>query len=140
MFPCPDSYFVPSWLLKMRVDSGGLASGWFCLESSVLTLAISATAYSFYKDRTMQKARKMFYASLLYLPVFMTGILLHRQQQNLAAEENKSEVLVSSSSGVAEGESERKRRRKLESRPPVAYASSAPFPFLPAPSYAVPSQ
>ena len=65
-----------------------MTSGWFCLESSLLTLAISASAFSFYKDRTMVKAKRMFHASLLYLPVFMSGLLFHRlcdDQQGLAA-------------------------------------------------------
>lgn len=61
---------------------GGITSGWFCLESSILTLAISATAFSFYRHCTMQKARRMFHASLLYLPVFMSGLLFHRLNDN----------------------------------------------------------
>ncbi|CAN0900440.1 Protoheme IX farnesyltransferase, mitochondrial [Linum grandiflorum] len=91
-------YLVP---LGFLAYDWGMASGWFCLESTILTLAIGASAFSFYREPTMEKAKRMFYASLLYLPIFMTGILLHRN-----------------------------------TRPPVAYASVAPFPFLPAPSYA----
>ncbi|KAG8653765.1 hypothetical protein MANES_05G061000v8 [Manihot esculenta] len=93
-------YLVP---LGYLAYDWGVTSGWFCLESSLLTLAISASAFSFYRDRTVHKARRMFHASLLYLPVFMSGLLFHRI-----------------------------------TRAPVAYASVAPFPFLPAPSYSVP--
>lgn len=58
--------------------AGGVTSRWFCLESTFLTLAISATAFSFYRDRSMHKARRMFYASLLHLAIFTSGILFHR--------------------------------------------------------------
>ncbi|XP_018840344.1 protoheme IX farnesyltransferase, mitochondrial-like [Juglans regia] len=127
----------------------GVTSGWFCLESSILTLAISYAAFSFYRDRTAQKARKMFHASLLYLPVFMSGLLLHRlpDNQQLVQEDNSMEVVeLSSSLGTLAEESENLDQRNHEmgstggkqARPPVAYASVAPFPFLPAPLYAAP--
>lgn len=81
----------------------------------------------------MQKARKMFHASLLFLPVFMSGLLLHRvsndNQQQLVEEE-------AGLSNSASGEVKTPRRKKrVASQPPVAYASVAPFPFLPAPSF-----
>lgn len=125
-----------------------MTSGWFCLESSLITLAISAAAFSFYRDRTTQKARKMFHASLLYLPVFMSGLLFHRltdNQQSLPEEDSEKIVELSSSSETVPVESEDMNRKKKLSyysslgrqvRAPVAYASVAPFPFLPAPSYA----
>lgn len=115
-------------------ESGGLTSSWFCLESTALTLAISATAFSFYRDRTIQKARKMFYASLLYLPVFMSGILFHRQSdEQTIAEDNLDSNLDLSS--LQETETVKRKNKSKQARPPVAYASVAPFPFLPAPSY-----
>lgn len=130
------------------MPTGGVTSGWFCLESSLITLAISAAAFSFYRDRTTQKARKMFHASLLYLPVFMSGLLFHRltdNQQSLAEEDSEKIVELSSSSESVPDESDDMNRKKKLSyyssvgrqvRAPVAYASVAPFPFLPAPSYA----
>ncbi|XP_010508285.1 PREDICTED: protoheme IX farnesyltransferase, mitochondrial-like [Camelina sativa] len=120
-------YMVP---LGFIAYDWGLTSSWFCLESTLLTIAIAATAFSFYRDRTMHKARKMFHASLLFLPVFMSGLLLHRvsndnQQQQLVAEEE---------AGLSK-EVKAPRRKKRVAQPPVAYASAAPFPFLPAPSF-----
>lgn len=138
-------YLVP---LGYLAYDWGVTSGWFCLESSLITLAISAAAFSFYRDRTTQKARKMFHASLLYLPVFMSGLLFHRltdNQQSLAEEDSEKIVELSSSSETVPVESEDMNRKKKLSyyssvgrqvRAPVAYASVAPFPFLPAPSYA----
>lgn len=89
----------------------------------------------------MQKARRMFHASLLYLPVFMSGLLLHRISDNeQTIEEDSSERM---SDGLVQEDRYIGRKNKTEhsrgiaqGRPPVAYASVAPFPFLPVPLYA----
>lgn len=127
--------------------TGGIASGWFCLESTILALAISGTAFSFYLNRTAGSARKMFHASLLYLPVFMSGLLFHRlpsNQHNQVVENFPDEIKLSSASDLLEEETadilmQSKLKNKtagVRRQPPVAYASVAPFPFLPAPVYA----
>ncbi|KAK4414340.1 Protoheme IX farnesyltransferase, mitochondrial [Sesamum alatum] len=123
----------------------GITSGWFCAESTLLALAISSTAGSFYLNRTTHNARRMFHASLLYLPVFMGGLLVHRISDNEqpATVENRDQLIdLSSSSETSVGLTEaipRKNRRPAlvgtQAQSPVAYASVAPFPFLPAPSY-----
>lgn len=121
-----------------------MTSEWFCLESTVLTLAIGAAAFSFYRDRTREKARRMFHASLLYLPVFMTGLLIHRRSNSEQFLEDNAKGFVKSAPSREALELDdnndnqnikAKRPYWTESRPPVAYASVAPFPFLPAPSY-----
>ncbi|OIV91244.1 hypothetical protein TanjilG_30466 [Lupinus angustifolius] len=128
-------YLIP---LGFLAYDWGLASEWFCLESTILTLAISATAFSFYRDRTREKARRMFHASLLYLPVFMSGLLVHRRSDNpqlvedAAASFVKSNAYPSKSLEVEDKNNKQKSRGK-KTRPPVAYASVAPFPFLPVP-------
>ncbi|CAN6678528.1 unnamed protein product [Malus baccata var. baccata] len=134
-------YMIP---LGFLAYDWGMTSGWFCLESTLLTLAIAATSFSFYRDRTTHKARKMFHASLLYLPVFMSGIMFHRivdNQQSLSEENLESSVELSLSS--QDGNVKRKSRSRNSTdgsqvRPPVSYASIAPFPFLPVPSYSDP--
>ncbi|KAK6140584.1 hypothetical protein DH2020_025667 [Rehmannia glutinosa] len=125
----------------------GITSGWFCAESTLLALAISSTAASFFLNRTTKNARRMFHASLLYLPVFMGGLLVHRlssdSEQSLTAENSDPFINLSSSSesgvDLTEHAIPRENRRPAligaQTRPPVAYASVAPFPFLPAPSY-----
>lgn len=136
-------YLIP---LGFIAYDWGVTSGWFCLESSLLTLAISAAAFAFYRDRTKQKARRMFHASLLYLPVFMSGLIVHRvtdNQQGLVQDNSEKTVELSSSSGTLEQENENVRSQNKAGWPaagspaksPVAYASVAPFPFLPAPIY-----
>lgn len=127
----------------------GLTSEWFTLESSLLTLAIAGAAMLFVRDRTTKSARRMFRASLLYLPIFMSGLLLHRlpngQQEPMLAGLNEAEngMLISKSEELFGDDdiSHRSRQRDLKHghiRPPVAFASVAPFPFLPAPVYASP--
>ncbi|EOY05450.1 Cytochrome c oxidase 10 [Theobroma cacao] len=129
-------YLIP---LGFIAYDWGVASGWFCVESSLITLAISAAAFSFYRDRTTQKARRMFYASLLYLPVFMSGLLFHRlsdEQRGLADNPDRYIELSSSLQDVSEDDQKKKTRHFTggpQARPPVAYASIAPFPFLPVP-------
>ncbi|KAJ9680418.1 hypothetical protein PVL29_019676 [Vitis rotundifolia] len=136
-------YLIP---LGFIAYDWGVTSGWFCLESSLLTLAISAAAFAFHRDRTKQKARRMFHASLLYLPVFMSGLIVHRvtdNQQGLVQDNSEKTVELSSSSGTLEQENENvKSQNKARwaaagspAKSPVAYASVAPFPFLPAPIY-----
>lgn len=86
----------------------------------------------------------MFHASLLYLPVFMSGLLVHRvteNEQQLTIENSVKIVEMSSSLETTEGSQENRKQQSVgggQRRPPVSYASAAPFPFLPAPSYATP--
>lgn len=122
---------------------GGLTSEWFSLEASLLTLGLTIGALSFVLEPTPKTARRMFYGSLLYLPAFMAGLLLHR----LPNEQKEHNVTQTSEiTGIlygAEQQDEERARQKREdrkpsrihSRPPVAYASVAPFPFLPVPIY-----
>ncbi|KAL8229640.1 hypothetical protein R6Q57_014540 [Mikania cordata] len=124
----------------------GITSGWFCLESTLLALAISGTAVSFLLNRTKGTARRMFHASLLYLPVFMSGLMFHRvyndDQHSLASQDAKGNMVISHATTSHSQETRTPDKAKhakdktVVSRPPVAYASVAPFPFLPAPIYA----
>ncbi|OVA04204.1 UbiA prenyltransferase family [Macleaya cordata] len=121
----------------------GITSGWFCLESTLLTLFMTAGAVSFVRDRTAKNARRMFHGSLLYLPVFMSGMLFHRLTDNQQDLTETNPVRLATETQVHESEGDcylAKPRRGssigIQSRPPVAYASVAPFPFLPAPVYA----
>ncbi|GMP42455.1 hypothetical protein CsSME_00012203 [Camellia sinensis var. sinensis] len=139
-------YLIP---LGYLAYDWGITSGWFCLESTLLAFAISGTALSFYLNRTTKNARRMFHASLLYLPVFMSGMLLHRlpDNQQLLREENSEGITIQLSSSetlvqeIEIANCEKKAKHSgvcAQAQPPVAYASVAPFPFLPAPTYAMP--
>ncbi|KAI3764529.1 hypothetical protein L2E82_14540 [Cichorium intybus] len=124
-------YLIP---LGYLAYDWGITSGWFCLESTLLALAISGTAVSFLQNRTKSSARRMFHASLLYLPVFMSGLMFHRvydDHQPLTTENTEDKMVISHSEENRNPE----RVKQTRSRPPVAYASVAPFPFLPAPIY-----
>jgi heme o synthase len=84
----------------------------------------------------------MFHGSLLYLPALMAGLILHR----LPNEQKEHNIHQTSEiAGVLRGAEERARQKwedpkpsRAQSRPPVAYASVAPFPFLPVPVYVSP--
>ncbi|KAL8227925.1 hypothetical protein R6Q57_015509, partial [Mikania cordata] len=89
-------YLIP---LGYLAYDWGITYGWFCLESTLLALAISGTAVSFLLNRTKGTARRMFQASLLYLPVFMSGLMFHRVNENdhhsLATETTKNKTVLS---------------------------------------------
>lgn len=127
--------------------AGGITSEWFCIESSLFTLFMSAGALSFYWNRTTRNARRMFHASLLYLPVFMSGLLLHRlpnSEHEFTVTDSDTHVSLSFSKSSLEVENTNHQIKPRsnpvgsQARPPVAYASVAPFPFLPAPLYVSP--
>ncbi|KAG0497195.1 hypothetical protein HPP92_001886 [Vanilla planifolia] len=116
----------------------GITTKWFAIESSIITLFISAAAVLFIRARTAKTARRMFRASLLYLPVFMSGMLLHRlplndQEAYLVVSSSQDEELLRSSGD--EGLLGFEKEHMHAASPPVAYASVAPFPFLPVPLY-----
>ncbi|XP_042473110.1 protoheme IX farnesyltransferase, mitochondrial-like [Zingiber officinale] len=120
----------------------GLTSKWFALESTLVTMGISIGALLFVRDRSSKNARRMFHGSLIYLPVFMSALLLHRlpNEQNemtMAEPTRNDEVLTETEIVASEGSSSsyKKRKGRSQTGPPIAYASVAPFPFLPAPMY-----
>ncbi|XP_062212389.1 protoheme IX farnesyltransferase, mitochondrial-like isoform X2 [Phragmites australis] len=137
-------YMLPLGLLAYN---WGLTSEWFSLEASLLTLGLTIGALSFVLEPSPKTARRMFYGSLLYLPAFMAGLLLHRlpNEEKTHRLAEKSELdgvlygvdLQDEERAIQKGEDRKPCR--VQSRPPVAYASVAPFPFLPVPIY-VPSQ
>ena len=122
---------------------GGLTSELFSLEASLLTLGLTIGALSFVLEPSPKTARRMFYGSLLYLPAFMAGLLLHRlpieqKAHNLAEKSELDGVLYGADLQDKERARQKRQDRKpsrVQSRPPVAYASVAPFPFLPVPIY-----
>ncbi|KAI3954155.1 hypothetical protein MKW98_017979 [Papaver atlanticum] len=131
-------YLLP--LGYLAYDSG-VTSGWFCLESTLLTLFMTAGAVMFVRDRTAKNARRMFHGSLLYLPIFMSGMLFHRVTENQQTLTATTPGLFTTETQVQNSDRHIVMGRKgssigIQSRAPVAYASIAPFPFLPVPIYA----
>lgn len=73
----------------------------------------------------------------------MSGLMFHRvyndDHQSLTIENTKDNMVISHRTSSLEQDSknpDRVKPKPTSSRPPVAYASVAPFPFLPAPIYA----
>jgi protoheme IX farnesyltransferase len=86
----------------------------------------------------------MFHGSLLYLPALMAGLILHRlpneqKEQNIHQTSEMAGVLHGSElqdeERARQKREDQKKHSRVQSRPPVAYASVAPFPFLPVPVY-----
>lgn len=134
-------YLLP---LGFLAYNWGLTSKWFTLESSLLTLCMSIGAVMFVRERTAKSARRMFHGSLLYLPVFMAGVLLHRLPNDKQETMSNTQGLLISDPREYKDESSSHQKRQtrkasgFHARAPVAYASIAPFPFLPAPLYVSP--
>ncbi|KAM3239636.1 hypothetical protein ACQJBY_053370 [Aegilops geniculata] len=138
-------YMLP---LGLFAYNWGLTSEWFSFEASLLTTGLAIGALSFVLHPTQKSARRMFHGSLLYLPALMAGLILHRLPNE--QKEHNSIHQTSEITGVLRGaelwdEEERAiqqredtKPRRAQSRPPVAYASVAPFPFLPVPVYVSP--
>ncbi|KAM0935404.1 putative UbiA prenyltransferase family [Dioscorea sansibarensis] len=134
-------YLVP---LGFLAYDWGMTSEWFTLESSLITLGMSVAALFFVRERTTKNARRMFHSSLLYLPVFMSGMLLHRLPNDNIRDLSlpNSNIITEEDRDASETEFQNNSYNPQDkqvgesSLPPVAYASIAPFPFLPAPLYA----
>ncbi|KAM3207648.1 hypothetical protein ACQJBY_062728 [Aegilops geniculata] len=132
-------YMLP---LGLFAYNWGLTSEWFSFEASLLTTGLAIGALSFVLHPTQRSARRMFHGSLLYLPALMAGLILHR----LPNEQKEHNIHQTSEiAGVLRGAEESARQKwedpkpsRAQSRPPVAYASVAPFPFLPVPVYVSP--
>ena len=109
-------------------------------------MGLTIGALSFVLDPTTKSARRMFHGSLLYLPALMAGLILHRlpNEQKEHNIHHTSEMAMVLDGGELQDEErarqkrEDRKRSRVQSRPPVAYASVAPFPFLPVPVYVSP--
>ncbi|XBI07353.1 hypothetical protein VPH35_135272 [Triticum aestivum] len=132
-------YMLP---LGLFAYNWGLTSEWFSFEATLLTTGLAIGALSFVLHPTQKSARRMFHGSLLYLPALMAGLILHR----LPNEQKEHNIHQTSEiAGVLRGAEESARQKwedpkpsRAQSRPPVAYASVAPFLFLPVPVYVSP--
>jgi protoheme IX farnesyltransferase len=56
----------------------GLTTSPFAYEAAALALPLALSAAVFYRRPAMPAARRMFFGSLMYLPVFQAFICLHR--------------------------------------------------------------
>ncbi|KAL3700381.1 hypothetical protein R1sor_018403 [Riccia sorocarpa] len=120
----------------------GVTSGYFGWENLLLTSGIGAMATLFYLKPSPETARRLFRSSLIYLPFFMSAMVFHRVPQSPSHIDSVEYAHQTTSEFAAEDleDEEEKRvpqsyRTKNVHRPPIAFISYAPFPFLPAPDY-----
>ncbi|GAQ88088.1 Heme A farnesyltransferase [Klebsormidium nitens] len=150
-------YMVPLGFLALHY---GVTSSYFTSENVLLTGWLGLSAAAFYRTPSPETARKLFRHSLLYLPLLMGAMFLHRipnkNAQSHDAKQNLDVPLsLEASSSSREDSHEASRKKHCESfvldegrwgrsrqqydvvgRPPIAFLSAAPFPFLPVPDFA----
>jgi protoheme IX farnesyltransferase len=118
-------YLIPLGFLAQDCN---MVSGSLGTQMLLLSAGFGASATAFYLSPTSVTARKMFRASLLYLPIIMGAMLFQRiPNPNLKSQEDddlEDEVATSKLLDV---------RSPWSLLPPIATLSAAPFPFLPAP-------
>ena len=77
--------------LTTLLPACGVTTWWLALDSLPLNLWQAYLGYQFYKDSDTRSARKLFRFSLLYLPILMLMILLHKKPRT-EREEGMSQV------------------------------------------------
>eukprot|EP00249_Psilotum_nudum_P011364 c23128_g1_i1 orf=20-1630(+) len=139
-------YLLPMGFVAFQL---GMTSEWFGVETGMLTSGMIAMAALFYCNPSKERARKLFRGSLLYLPLLMAAMLFHhcpnQKADMLLKDEIRIEHLKDSdakcvpTTAVAFEDIVMMDPLKHSSgnlyKPPVAFLSVAPFPFLPVPEY-----
>lgn len=130
-------YLIPLGFLAQDCN---IVEGTLGTQMLVLSAGFGASATSFYLSPTSVTARKMFRASLLYLPIIMAAMIYQRipnpnlrsrdlsDAENEGAAEYQKQLVYTDLKGI---QTDMKQPRSL--LPPIASLSAAPFPFLPAP-------
>jgi protoheme IX farnesyltransferase len=128
-------YLLPMGFLAQ--DCNVVASGSFGMQMLLLSAGFGASATTFYLSPTSVTARKMFRASLLYLPIVMAAMiyqripnpnLLSEHSENDGVSEYQKQLVYTDLKGI-----EKDMKQPWSFLPPIASLSAAPFPFLPAP-------
>lgn len=79
-----------------------ITSPWFAGEAAVLAAAMGAGALSFRSQPTAAGARQLFKGSLLYLPLLLAGLAVHRQpNRHSLSWQDLQETLQDSAAAVA---------------------------------------
>lgn len=117
---------------------GGLTTEWFAVETALLSAGMGTVAAMFYHKPGSDRARKLFRASLVYLPLLLAGMLIHRrpnEHPNKASLENLANEDLTTGHIFEVIQEEKMPSRRKPSQPPAASFSVAPFPFLPVPDF-----
>ncbi len=102
---------------------------------------MAITAARFYRNPTNTTAKGLFRASLLYLPVFMVGLIVHRtpdRRQQLAGAQQVEADCTADSDAHSSGSDGSGRRPAREAEPVFRPPFAAPFPLLPLPNRDMP--
>lgn len=129
------AYLAPLGFLAYEC---GLTTEWFAVETALLSAGMGTVAALFYRKPGTDSARKLFRASLVYLPLLLAGMLMHRQPNehpNKAFQETFANEDLTTGHKFEEFQGEKLLSCGKSSQPPAASFSVAPFPFLPVPDY-----
>lgn len=94
---------------------------------------MAITAARFYRNPSNSSAKGLFRASLLYLPVFMAGLIIHRTpERRLGVAATAAKAAERTDSGTPDAEEQRSDRTP-QGRVERQRAFAPPFPLLPLP-------
>jgi heme o synthase len=95
---------------------------------------MAITAARFFRNPSNTSAKGLFRASLLYLPVFMTGLMIHRTpERRLGSTATAAAAGQRSDGSVAAPDEARDVCRTVGGRGEGRPAFAPPFPLLPLP-------
>eukprot|EP00246_Nothoceros_aenigmaticus_P016179 TRINITY_DN7156_c0_g1_i1.p1 TRINITY_DN7156_c0_g1~~TRINITY_DN7156_c0_g1_i1.p1 ORF type:complete len:211 (-),score=24.35 TRINITY_DN7156_c0_g1_i1:445-1077(-) len=131
-------YLLPLGFIAFQL---GTATKYFTVEATLLTGGMGLMATLFYLKPSTQSARRLFFSSLLYLPLYMSSMVIHRLPNRISSEMDNTKLADEQPAGTLtrwqpEARTVEKKNdalRKILHRPPIAFVSVAPFPLLPFP-------
>ena len=102
----------------------------FAYEATIAAGTLATTAAVFYQKPSQRSARMLFRFSILFLPVFMAGLVLHRVPNTHAVTFASLREKLSKGFSLSDGEVVEQQNA---SHWPMQEISAVPLPFLPVP-------
>lgn len=110
----------------------GVTTTMFAYEAGILSVLLALSTSMFYSRPSRSLGRATFRASLMFLPIFMLGMLVHRQPNTSKADwETVKEKIMT---GFFPFLGETRQGDNLEVSLNIHNLQSAPFPFVMVPS------
>eukprot|EP00127_Corallochytrium_limacisporum_P004088 Clim_evm33s157 gene=Clim_evmTU33s157 len=82
-------YSLACFPLSLALPALGVCNPWFAVTSSLVNAYMSIEAVRFYRNADSGSARKLFFASIVHLPVLMALVVLHRKSDDDREEEQR---------------------------------------------------
>lgn len=101
----------------------------FAYEATIAAGTLATTAAVFYQKPSQRSARLLFRFSILFLPVFMLGLAIHRVPNSHTVSFDSLRVKLSQGSSLGRPGMD----SELRAAWPLQEISAVPLPFLPVP-------